>query len=166
MEHGPGTDDALLIVEGVATDAAEGGRARITVEHSNDGGTLIRLMPTNGRACEVSLLADYPPQMDMFLGPEPTTASYELWEDDHPANLTHLRELLEAIVAGRYEQTIKTYKRNRIQVTGCFDLPSGEHTILTQPRRRAPSNQARHTPCDLSLTRKHAPLSPAFRDVP
>jgi hypothetical protein len=128
MEHEPGTDAALLIVEDVARDAVEGGRAQITVERSDDAGAFIRLMPTNGRACAVSLLADYPPQLDMFLGPEPTTASYEMWDDDHLANLTHLRELLEAVVAGRYKQAIKTYKRNRIHVTGCFELPSGEHT--------------------------------------
>jgi hypothetical protein len=128
MEHDPGTDAALLIVEDVARDAVERGRAEITVQRRDDGGTLIRLRPANGRACDVSLLADYPPQMDVFLGPEPTTARYELWEDDHLANLTHLRELLGAVVAGRYEQTVKTYKRNRIHVTGCFTLPSGRHT--------------------------------------
>jgi hypothetical protein len=128
MAHGHGTDEALLIVEDVAREAVEEGRARITLEHSDGDGTFIRLVPANGRACSLSLLADYPPQIDMFLGPEPTTASYELWKDDQLANLKHLRELLEAVVAGRYEQTIKTYKRNRIKVTGCFDLPSGEHT--------------------------------------
>jgi hypothetical protein len=67
----------------------------------------------------------------MFLGPEPTTISFEFWSDDRPANLTQLRELLEAVVAGRYEQTVKTSKRNSITVTGRFDLVGGEriHTV-------------------------------------
>ncbi len=66
--------------------------------------------------------------MDMFLGPEPTTASYEFWRDDRPANLALLRELLEAVVTGRYQQTVETSKRGSITVTGRFDLASGEHT--------------------------------------
>lgn len=121
MEHDPGTDEALRVVEDVAREPVEGGRARIVVEHSDGvGGWLIKLVPANGRACAVSLAAGYPPHMDMFLGPEPTTVSYEFWRDDWPGNLTRLRELLEAVVAGRYEHTIQTRKRNSITVTGRF----------------------------------------------
>jgi hypothetical protein len=107
----------------VSKEAVDAGRARITVER-DDGvaGTLIRLVPTNARACAVSPAADYPPQIVMFLGPEPTTVTYEFWQDDWHENLRRLRERLEAIVEGRYEQTIETGKRHSIKVTGRFDL--------------------------------------------
>ena len=126
MEHDPGTAEALRVVEDVAKETMEEGRARITVERS-DGGWFISLIPANPRACAVSLTADYPPQIDMFLGPEPTTASYEFWRDSWPENLTLLRDLLEAVIAGRYEQTIDKRRRG-LTVTGRFDLPAGEHT--------------------------------------
>jgi hypothetical protein len=135
VERDPGTDEALRVVEGVAKEAVEAGRARIIVEHDEGvAGMLISLVPADGRACAVSLVADHPPQMDMFLGPEPTTVSYELWRDDWPENLRRLRERLEAVVAGRYEQTIETGKRNSITVTGRFDLADGEetHTAVTR----------------------------------
>jgi len=95
---------------------------------------LISLVPANGRACAVSLVADHPPQMEMFLGPEPTTASYEFWRDDRHANLTRLRKLLTAVVAGRYEQTIETDKWDSIKVTGRFDLVDGEETHMEVTR--------------------------------
>jgi nitroimidazol reductase NimA-like FMN-containing flavoprotein (pyridoxamine 5'-phosphate oxidase superfamily) len=135
MEHDPGTDEALRVVEDVAKEAVEAGRAQITVEHSDGvAGMLISLVPANGRACAVSLVADHPPQMEMFLGPEPTTASYEFWRDDRHANLTRLRKLLTAVVAGRYEQTIETDKWDSIKVTGRFDLVDGEETHMEVTR--------------------------------
>lgn len=128
MEHDPGTVEALQVVEDVAWDAIDAGRADVSVAHSDGvGGLLISLAPLNARACAVSLAADYPPQIVMFLGPEPTNVTYEFWRDDRPENLRRLRELLEAVVSGRYEQTIETHKRNHIGVTGRFDLPGGVH---------------------------------------
>ena len=128
MDLDSGTAEALGVVEDVAKELVQEGRAQIAVEHSDDvAGLLISLTPTNSRACPVSLAADYPPQIDMFLGPEPTAASYEFWQDDWPENLTRLHELLEAVVAGRYEQTIETHKRNRITVAGCFALAGDDH---------------------------------------
>lgn len=75
-----------------------------------------------------------PPQIVMFLGPEPTTVAYEFWQDDWHENLRRLRERLEAIVAGRYEQTIETRKRNSIKATGRFDLADNEetHSVTTR----------------------------------
>ena len=128
MDLDPGTAEVLGVVEDVAKQPVQEGRARITVELPDAvGGLYISLTPTNARACPVSLAADCPPQIDMFLGPEPTAASYEFWQDDRPENLTRLHELLEAVVAGRYEQTIETHKRNRITVAGYFALAGGDH---------------------------------------
>jgi hypothetical protein len=127
MVHDPGTAEALRVVEEVARALIEGGRARVTVEHSDDvAGWLIRLIPTNRRACAVSMTADHPPHIDMFLGPEPTTARYEFWRDDWNRNLSMLRDRLAVVVAGRYQQTIETRKRNSIKVSGRFGLPGGE----------------------------------------
>jgi len=131
------------VVQDVAKEAVEAGRAQITVAHSDGvAGMLISLVPANDRACAVSLVADRPPQMDMFLGPEPTTASYEFWRDDRPANLTRLRELLTAVVAGRYEQMIETGKRT-IKVTGRFELADGEvtHTEVGRPSSAKPGER-------------------------
>jgi hypothetical protein len=129
VEHDQGTDEALKVVREVAREAVDAGRAQITVEHDDSfAGTLTSLMPTNARACAVSLAADYPRQIVMFLGPEPTTATYEFWREDWHENLRQLRERLAAIVAGRYEQTIETGKRNSIKVTGRFHLADGEET--------------------------------------
>ena len=100
------------------------------MEHSDGvGGLVISLNPANPGACAVSLAADHPPHMDMWLGPEPTTASYEFWRDDWHENLARLRERLEAVLAGRYEQTVETQKRNRVLITGRFDLPGGRETF-------------------------------------
>jgi hypothetical protein len=135
--HGRGTDEALQVVGQVTGDAVASGRVRIAVGLDDGvGGTLIRLIPENARACAVSLAADYPPQIVMFLGPEPTTARYEFWRDDWQENLRRLRERLEAVVEGRYTQTIETGKRS-LEVTGRFDLAQGEevHSVT----RRAPS---------------------------
>ncbi len=139
-QHDPGTAEALRVVAEVASDAVEDGRARIVVEPSDDGvigGLRICLIPANARACAISLTADHPPHIKMFLGPEPTTTSYEFWRDDHVQNLSLLRERLEAVVAGRYEQTIETGKRNSIQVTGRFDLPDGAETHKEATRASA-----------------------------
>ncbi len=117
------------MVEDVAREVVAAGRARITVEQSDGArGWLIRLVPANARACTVSLVADHPPRMDMFLGSDPTAARYEFWGHDWSENVKRLRELLEAVVAGRYEQTIAKQTKNRITVTGRFHLPDGEHT--------------------------------------
>ena len=53
-----------------------------------------------------------------LLGREPITATFELWRDDHDANLALLSELVEAVAADRYEQNVKTFKHNRVGVTG------------------------------------------------
>jgi hypothetical protein len=145
MELDPGTAEALRVVEEIATEAVARGAAQVAVEY-DDGvaGLLITLAPTNARACPVAVTADYPPKIDMFLGPEPTTVSYEFWQDDWPGNLLRLRELLEAVVAGRYEQTIKTRKRDSIEVTGRFELPERleTHEVATRASAAVKPNEA------------------------
>ncbi len=139
-QHDSGTAEALRVVEDVASDAVEDGRARIVVEPSEDGvvgGLRICLIPANARACVISLTADHPPHIDLFLGLEPTITSYEFWRDDFAENLSLLRERLEAVVAGRYEQTIETHKRNGIEVTSRFDLPGGVETYKEATRASA-----------------------------
>jgi hypothetical protein len=44
------------------------------------------------------------------------------------ANLALLRELVEAVAAGRYEQNIETFKRDRVRVAGRFQLQGREET--------------------------------------
>src|SRR2546430_2563888 len=98
MESDHGTDEALLVVEDVLREVVAGGRATIDVRHSpGAAGLLIDILPTNQSACPVSVLADSPPQIDLFLGPEPIRASLELWENDREQNLSRLREMIESI---------------------------------------------------------------------
>ena len=135
MEHDPGTTEAVRLIEDVAREALQDGRARIEVRQSPEYPSqfTIDLIPANARACQVSVSADTPPQIDMWLGPEPTTAWYEFW-DDWSVNLARLRERLEAVLAGRSEQTVETRKRNSILITGRFDLPGGEETFSQATR--------------------------------
>src|ERR1700730_1680286 len=123
MEHDVGTDAARRVVEDVLSEAAEAGRERIdTVYSASDPGWYVEVIPQNSRACPVSLSADTPPQIWVFLGREPITATFELWRDDQDANLGLLRELVEAVAAGRYEQNIETFKNNRVRITGRFQF--------------------------------------------
>jgi hypothetical protein len=127
MDHDAGTDAALRIVEDVLSEAVDAGRVRIdTVYSESYPGWYVEINPQNSRACPVSLSADPLPEISVFLGREPIRATYELWEDDHEANLALLRELVEAVAAGRYEQNVETFKRNRVHVTGRFALQGRE----------------------------------------
>ncbi len=126
MERDAGTDAASRVVEDVLRDAVAAGRVRIdTVYSESDPGWFVEITPQNSRACPVSL-SDTPPQIWLFLGREPITATFELWSDDRDANLALLRELVEAVAAGRYEQNVDTFKRNRIRVLGRFKLQGRE----------------------------------------
>jgi hypothetical protein len=127
MERDAGTDAVFRVVEDVFRDAVEAGRARIDVVYSeSDPGWYVEVIPQDSRACPVSVSGHPPPQIWVFLGREPITATFELWRDDHDANLAFLRELVEAVAAGRYEQNIETFKRNRVRVTGRFQLRGRE----------------------------------------
>jgi hypothetical protein len=127
MEHDAGTEAARRVVEDVLSEAAEAGRVRIdTVYSASNPGWYVEVIPQNSRACPVSLSADTPPQIWVFLGREPITATFELWLDDQDANLGLLRDLVEAVAAGRYEQNIKTFKNNRVRITGRFQLQGRE----------------------------------------
>jgi hypothetical protein len=129
MERDAGTDAVLRVVEDVLRDAVEAGRARIDVVYSeSDPGWFVEVTPQDSRACPVSVSGDAPPQIWAFLGREPIMGTVELWRDDHDANLALLRELVEAVAAGRYEQNIETFKRNRVRVTGRFQLQGREET--------------------------------------
>jgi hypothetical protein len=128
MERNAGTDAVLRVIEDVLRDAVEAGRARIDVVYpeSDSGWFVVTVTPHDSRACPVSVSGDAPPQIWVFLGREPMTATFELWRDDQDANLGLLRELVEAVGAGRYEQNIETFKHNRVRVTGRFQLQGRE----------------------------------------
>jgi hypothetical protein len=128
MERDAGTDAVLRVVEDVLRDALEAGRAQIDVVYSEKypGWSSVEVSPQDGRACPVSVSGDAPPQIWVFLGREPIMATFELWREDHDANLGLLRELVEAVGAGRYEQNIETFKNNRVRVTGRFQLEGRE----------------------------------------
>ena len=126
MERDAGADAASRVVKDVLRDAVAAGRVRIDPVYSEgDPGWFLEITPQNSRACPVSL-SDTPPQMWLFLGREPITATFELWSDDRDANLSLLRELVEAVAAGRYEQTVETFKRTASVCLGRFKLQGRE----------------------------------------
>jgi hypothetical protein len=128
-------EEVLQVVREVAADALESRAAALVVnEESSGGGTLVtfRLTPQNSSACAVVVQPDYDAQISLFLGPDETTATLELWDEDRGALIETLRELLSAVVEGRYEQKVKVTgrKNRRLSVKGMFALEDGprEHS--------------------------------------
>jgi len=154
MDYDPGTVEALRVVEEVAREAVDAGTAKITVEHSRAPGWLINLTPTNPRACAVWLAVEAydPPAIFISLGREPTTAAYELRGDDY---LVDLRASLEAVVAGRCQQRVETFKRNASESKYDSTLPTASTRMTARPASQPTSNQARSTRYGSSRTSRH-----------
>lgn len=123
-------EEVLHVVKEVAAGALESGGAALVVNEEPTGsGTLVTLCltPQNPSACAVVVQLDHEAQISLFLGPDGTTATLELWDEDRAALLRTLKELLTAVVEGRYEQKVKvTGRKNpRIAVKGVFALEDG-----------------------------------------
>jgi hypothetical protein len=129
MELRPGTDIALRVVQEVLRDVLQADRVMIDTTNSEGGGwSYFEVRPVRSHACPISIAAEPPPEISLFLGREPIVATFEVWGDDHEANLQLLRELVEAVAAGRYEQTVQTFKHDRIRVKGRFQLEGRDET--------------------------------------
>jgi hypothetical protein len=123
------------VIQQVFGDTVSADRATIDVRRSTGAaGWFIDVVPANPSACPISVLADSPPQIDLFIGSEPIRASLELWEDDRERNLSRLREMVRAIAEGRYEQRV---------VTASPCEAATRRSQSTRLRRASPSGSAR-----------------------
>jgi hypothetical protein len=124
-------EEVLHVVREVVAGALESGDAALVVNEEPSGGeTLVTfwLTPQNPSACAVVIQPDYDAQISLFLGPDETTATLELWDEDRGGLIETLRELLTAVVEGRYEQEVKVTgrKNRRLNVKGVFALENGQ----------------------------------------
>jgi hypothetical protein len=125
----PHAQEVLGVVQDVAASPLEGGRARITIEHDPrpDYPAWFDLVPEDPQACPVTVQPDYSAQVSLFLGPPGATATLEIWDEDRACVLETIREVLTAVVEGRYEQKVKATgrKHRSIRVRGVFDFDGG-----------------------------------------
>ena len=130
MSYDRHDEQVLQVVKDVAAGALRVGGAGLVVnEEPTGGGTLVtfELSPQNPSACAVVVQPDHEAQISLFMGPDGTEATLELWDEDRAALLRTLRELLTAVVEGRYEQKVKVTggENRRIAVKGVFALEDG-----------------------------------------
>lgn len=118
----------LQVVHEVAGDAVNAGKATVEVKEATPEHQLpwIELRSTNPAACPVDVVADYY-QIDLLLGHHGNV--HELWEKDHTKRLEQLRECLEAVVSGRYEESVEERKYGR-KFVGTFHTAHGRETFI------------------------------------
>jgi hypothetical protein len=118
----------LQVVEQVAADAVRAGKATVEVKEATPDHQLpwIELRSTNPAACPVDVVADFH-QIDLLLGHHGNL--HELWEKDRAKRLDQLRECLEAVVSGRYEESVEERKYGR-KFVGTFHAAQGPQTFI------------------------------------
>lgn len=119
--------EVISVIESALADEVEAGRVRLEVGFWG-GRWGVDVEPTNGRACPVSVLAEAPQQINLYIGQHRARATLELFKKGDRGNLlTELRQLLRALAEGRYRQTVKVKRLStgRIRIRGEFRLPEG-----------------------------------------
>ena len=118
----------LQVVEQVAGDAVCAGSATIEVKEATAEQQIpwIELRPTNPAACPVDIVTDYH-QIDLLLGHHGNV--HELWEADHTKRLEQLRRCLEAVVSGRYEESVEERRYGR-RFVGTLHTAQGPETFV------------------------------------
>lgn len=147
----PGADDtarALSVVWDVFGVVVAASSARVEIRHEDGfAGVVISVLPSNARACPVSVVALRLPLVLVTVGPKPTASTIELWAEEDEASLDRLRNVLDAVKSGQVRQHVQTYKRDRIRVTSWFDefeyidstsasapvTPGQEHALSFEP---------------------------------
>lgn len=117
---------ALQVVHDVAREAVRAGKATVEIDERTDG-PWIRLRPTNPAACPVDVFAADRHQIDLLVGRHGKL--HELWEKDHATRLEQLRECLEAVVSGRYEELVERRATGR-KFVGTFKTAHGSSTFV------------------------------------
>lgn len=119
---------ALEVVKDVACEALRKERARLDFD---DG--WIRLTPTDPDACPVSVL---PSSRQIDFQPGPERWSHEIWQREEAERLGQLRLCLSAVVAGDYEEELRTEETRFLRwrwkttyFTGTFHTEEGDITF-------------------------------------
>lgn len=121
--------EVVNLIADIAREPLAENRASLSASRVPVGGNnhldSVQLDPTNLHACPVSLAVLSESQVNLFLGPSRRSATLEIWEDERSAAMSCLRELVTAVVDGRYEQRVKVRGR-RLRIKGVFHLPGRE----------------------------------------
>lgn len=97
---------AFAVVREATKDVVEQGMARLEEGEHVVGGTFLRLEPVNPRAASITVFPDYP---TLAMGPEGHTTEMFGRED---RRLEELRQLVRAVIAGRYEWEYRQVPRH------------------------------------------------------
>ncbi len=107
------TGQARRAIEEVAREAIESGAANLfEIERQAPGfaGPGFRLEPSNPAACPVEVFP-MEHQIDLLLGPEGHL--HEIPDPDEVERLERVRECIEAVLAGRYDEQWRQVRRLR-----------------------------------------------------
>ena len=109
---------ALQVADDVFGELMRLGRVSVAVGLSNDTHPqpIIEVRPANSLACSVAILA-MDAQIDLLLGPHETLR--EIYSRKASERLQELRQCLEAVAEGRYEETVEVMRKGAI-LTGRF----------------------------------------------
>lgn len=126
-------DEVLRVVREEAADVVGDGSGQLEEGHDG-GGTFIRLVPTNPAACALTVYPDYP---TLCLGPEQHTT--EMFGPEE-TRLRELRQLVRAVIAGRYEWRHRQVTRRILfirlgpytQLVGTFHTDDGPWVFTRQ----------------------------------
>jgi hypothetical protein len=132
---------ALDVVREVTRELVAAGRAEVRLRPckrahvGNLGDFLIELVPTNPRACPISILAS-DQQIDLWLGQDGVLD--EISQKSHEERLNELRLRVAAVVAGGYEEHWHQVRRpwpfrsTITQLVGRFRTEEGERDFAHQ----------------------------------
>ena len=103
---------ALQVADDVFGELVRLGRVSVAVGLSNDTHPqpIIEVRPANSLACSVAILA-MDAQIDLLLGPHETLR--EIYSRKASERLQELRQCLEAVAEGRYEENGRGYAEGR-----------------------------------------------------
>ena len=125
--------EVFRVVREASKDVVERGLAHLE-EGDDAGGLFLRLEPVNPRAASITVYPDYP---TLSIGPEgPTTEMFGSEE----TRLKELRQLVRAVIAGRYEWEHRQVPRRLLfmrfgtftQLVGTFHTDAGPWVFTRQ----------------------------------
>jgi hypothetical protein len=102
----------LSVVEEVVAPLVSSGRATLAVSSGNEHiGAIFAVRPTHADACPLNVRCEEPGFVTLIVGPH--HLPWEWWEKtawakgDYAALAAPLRECIDAVVAGRYEESVR-----------------------------------------------------------
>ncbi|MDQ3739674.1 MAG: hypothetical protein M3389_01900 [Actinomycetota bacterium] len=133
------------MVREAAAGVVRDGRARLGEGEHAEGGRHLALTPANPAACALTVWPDYP---TLCLGGDEGSCT-ELFGDE-ATRLRELRDLVEAVIAGRFSWRRRQVRRRFLflrfgpttQFVGTFDTPGGPWAFTREGLE--PAGRAEH----------------------